>query len=63
MKNNILRYICGTDNYSLDYKKNDNFILIEYMYVDYGESLDDQILMTSYIFFLKSRPILWTKKK
>lgn len=42
MVKHILRYIHGTDNYKLEYNKNDKFILSRYMDANYGGSLDDK---------------------
>lgn len=57
IENNILRYIHGIDNYSLEYKKKDKFILFGYTNVDYEGFLDDRRSMTRYVFFLRSGPI------
>jgi len=63
MAKHILRYIHGTDDYGLEYKKNNKFILSRYIDADYGGSLDDRRLMTGYVFFLGSRTISWDSKK
>lgn len=48
----MLRYICGTDRYGLEHKKNDKFFLTGYKNAYYGGSLDDIRSMTRYVFFL-----------
>ena len=38
----IMRYLKGNKEYGLYYKKNENFELIAYIYVDWFGSLDDK---------------------
>jgi len=63
MAKHVLRYIHGTDDYGLKYKKNDKFIFSRYMDAYYGGSLDDRRSMIGYMFFLGSGLISWGNKK
>lgn len=58
----ILRYIHGTMDNGLDYKKNDLFFS-GYTDANYAESIDDRRSTSGYVFFLGSGPISWGSKK
>jgi len=55
----VLRCIRDIDNYGLEDKKNNKFILYGYKNVDYGGSLDDIRATIGYVFFLGSGMISW----
>ena len=59
----IMRYLKGTANYGLYYKKNVNFELKTYTYADWDGSLDEKKSTSGGDFFLGSRLVSWTSKK
>ena len=59
----IMRYLKGTKEYGLYYKKNENFELKAYTNVDWASSLDDRKSTNGGAFFLGNRIVSWTGKK
>ena len=59
----IMRYLKGTKEYGLYYKKNENFELKEYIDVDWAGSLDDKKITSGGALFLGNRLVSWTSKK
>ncbi|KAH9329243.1 hypothetical protein KI387_001351, partial [Taxus chinensis] len=59
----VLRYVQGTFDYGLEYKKTDQFFFQGYVDSDHAGSVDDRKSTTGYIFHLGSRPISWISKK
>ena len=59
----IMRYLKGTIEYGLYYKKNGNFELKAYTNVDWYGILDDRKSTSGGAFFLGSRLVSWTSKK
>ncbi|XP_039123455.1 secreted RxLR effector protein 161-like [Dioscorea cayenensis subsp. rotundata] len=59
----ILRYISGTINYGIHYKKCEEFKLIGYSDSDWSGSQDDQRSTTGWVFSLGSGAIAWFSKK
>ena len=58
-----LRYLKGTKDYGLYYKKNDKFELKFYIDVDWVENVDGRKNTSSGAFFLGKRLVSWTRKK
>ncbi|KAH9328590.1 hypothetical protein KI387_000698, partial [Taxus chinensis] len=59
----VLRYVRGTTDYGLEYKKNDQFFLKGYVDLDHARCIDDRKSTTGYIFHLGSELISWISKK
>ena len=59
----IMRYLKGTEEYGLYYKKNDNFELKAYTNVDWAGNIDDRKSTSGGSFFLGKRLVTWTSKK
>ncbi|XP_057845053.1 secreted RxLR effector protein 161-like [Cryptomeria japonica] len=59
----VLRYIHGTMDHGLEYKKNDQFFLTGYTDADYAGSVDDRKSTSRFVFFLGSGPISRGSKK
>ena len=58
-----MRYLKGTKEYSLHYKKNEKFELRVYIDVDWTSSLDDRKSTNGGALFLGKRLVSWTCKK
>ena len=59
----ILRYLQGTKQLGLRYKKEEGSKLIGYTDSDWAGSLDDRKSTSGYIFCLGTKPISWSSKK
>ena len=59
----IMRYLKGTDDFGLYYKKNENFELNAYTDADLGGNIDDRKSTSGGALFLGKRLITWTSKK
>lgn len=59
----ILRYLRGTTEYGLFYKKGENSDLIGYTDSDYAGDPNDRMSTSRYVFMLGSRAISWSSKK
>jgi hypothetical protein len=59
----ILRYLKGTINYGIFYKKNENKQLIAYTDSDYAGDLTDRKSTSSYVFMLSGGAVSWSSKK
>ena len=59
----IMRYLKGTKEYGLYYKKNENFELKAYTDANWVGSLDDKKSTSGGAFFLGNRLVSWTGKK
>ena len=59
----ILRYLIGTVDYGVFYKKGGNEELVAYTDNDYVEDLDDTKSTLVYVFLLSSGAISWLSKK
>ena len=59
----IMRYLKGTEEYGLYYKKNDNFELKAYTDADWAGNIDDRKSTSGGAFFLGKRLVTWTSKK
>ena len=57
--NRILRYLKGTFNYGIIYKKESSADLVAYTDSDYAEDLDDRKNTSGYVFRLSSRTVSW----
>ena len=59
----IVRYLKGTEEYGLYYKKNEKFELRAYIDADWVENIDDGKSTSGGAFFLGKRLVTWTSKK
>ncbi|XP_073152551.1 secreted RxLR effector protein 161-like [Henckelia pumila] len=59
----ILRYIKGTLNFGLLYKKNSSFLLTGFVDVDWADYVNDRRSTTGYCFNTGSAAITWCSKK
>ena len=59
----IMRYLKGTEDYGLLYKKGGNFDLKAFTNSDYVRSIDDSKRTSGGAFFLGKRLVSWTRKK
>ena len=58
-----MRYLKGTDNFGLYYKKNEKFELNAYTDADWGGNIDDRKSTSGGALFLGKRLVTWTSKK
>ena len=58
-----MRYLKGTVDYGLYYKKNDKFELRPYTDVDWVGNIDDRKRTSGGSFFIGKRLVIWTNKK
>ena len=58
-----MRYLKGTKEYGLYYKKNEMFELRAYTNVDWAGNIDDRKSTSGGAFFLGRRLVTWTSKK
>ncbi|GKV14990.1 hypothetical protein SLEP1_g25791 [Rubroshorea leprosula] len=59
----ILRYLCGTADFGLFYKKGDQTDLVGFTDNDYAGDLDDRKSTSGFVFMLGSGAISWSSKK
>jgi len=59
----VLRYINGTTNFDIKFKKNKDFKLLEFSDSDWTESIDDMKSTSGYCFNLVSEVFSWSSKK
>ena len=59
----IMRYLKGTKEYGLYYKKNEKFELKDYTNIDWVGNIDDKKSTSGGAFFLGKRLVTWTSKK
>ncbi|GKV38841.1 hypothetical protein SLEP1_g46706 [Rubroshorea leprosula] len=59
----ILRYLCGTTDFGLFYKKGDQTDLAGFTDSDYAGDLDDRKSTSGFVFMLRSGAISWSSKK
>ena len=59
----IIRYLKGTSDTALRYKKSDEGQLIRYSDADFAGDLNDQRSTSSHVFFMSQRLISWSSKK
>ena len=59
----ILRYLKGTVDYGVFYKKGGNEDLVAYTDSDYAGDLDDRKSTSGYVFLLSSGAVSWSSKK
>ncbi|GKV22816.1 hypothetical protein SLEP1_g32638 [Rubroshorea leprosula] len=59
----ILRYLCGTADFGLFYKKGDQTDLAGFTDSDYAGDLDDRKSTSGFVFMLGSGAISWSSKK
>lgn len=59
----VLRYLNGTKDYKLTYRRSDNLELIGYSDSDFAKCKDDKKSTSGYIFMLAGGPISWKSHK
>ena len=59
----ILRYLKGTFDYGIMYRKGDSTDLIAYINSDYASDVDDRKSTSGYMFLLSSGAVSWVSKK
>ena len=59
----IMRYLKGTEDYGLYYKKNENFELSAYIDANWASNIDERKSNNGGAFFLGKRLVSWTSKK
>ena len=59
----IMRYLKGTDDFGLYYKKNENFELNACIDADWGGNIDDRKSTSGGELFVGKRLVTWTSKK
>lgn len=59
----ILRYLKGTEEYGLWYKKGENFELRTFTNADWAGSIDDKKIASGGALFLEKSIVSWTSKK
>ncbi|CAA7404344.1 unnamed protein product [Spirodela intermedia] len=59
----VLRYIKGTLNFSLKYKKEKNFVLAGFCDSDYGGDTEERKSTSSFCFFIDNSPMTWVSQK
>ena len=59
----IMRYLKGTDDFGLYYKKNEKFELNAYTDADWGGNIGDRKSTSGGALFLGKRLVSWTRKK
>ena len=57
-----MRYLEGTEEYDLYYKKNEKFELRAYTDVDWARNIDDKKITSVGAFFLGKRLVTWIGK-
>jgi hypothetical protein len=58
-----LRYLKGTANYGIFYKKDGNKQLVAFIYSDYAGNLDDRKSTSNYVFMPSGGAVSWSSKK
>ena len=58
----IVRYLKGTKEYGLYYKKNEKFELRAYTDVDWARNINDRKSTSGGAFLLGKRLVIWTSK-
>jgi hypothetical protein len=59
----VLRYIQGTKDFGLLYKRNTNFTLVGYSDADFASDIDDRTSTSGYLMNMGSVAVSWTCKK
>ncbi|KAD3067741.1 hypothetical protein E3N88_35621 [Mikania micrantha] len=59
----VLRYLQGTKEYKLTYRRSDDLEVIGYTYSDFAKCKDDKKSTSGYIFMLSGGPISWKSHK
>ena len=59
----IFRYLKGTANYGILYKRDSNSAMIGFSDSDYAGSLDDRKSTSRLVFMLNSGAVSWSSKK
>lgn len=59
----IMRYLKGTDDFGLYYKRSEKFELNAYTNVDWGGNIDDRKSTSGEELFLGKRLVTWSSKK
>ncbi|XP_038891618.1 secreted RxLR effector protein 161-like [Benincasa hispida] len=59
----VLRYILGTVDHEIHYKRNVDNVLVGYSDSDWGGNVDDFKSTSGYVFNISSGVVLWASKK
>jgi len=59
----ILRYLQGTKDYKLTYRRSDSLEVVDYSDSDFAKCKDDKKSTSGYIFMLAGGPISWKSHK
>jgi hypothetical protein len=59
----VLRYLKGTVDYGMFYKKNGNKQLVAFTDSDYARDIEDRKSISGYIFMLGGGAVSWSSKK
>ena len=59
----IIRYLKGTSDMALRYKKSDKGQLVGYLDANFAGDLDDRHLTSGYVFFMSQGLVSWSSKK
>ena len=59
----VLRYIQGTKDFGLEFKRNKNFKLFGYSDVDFSRDVDDRASTSGYLMNMGSTAVAWSCKK
>ena len=59
----VLRYIQGTKDFGLLYKRNKNFTVVGYLDADFAGDIDDRTSTSSYLMNMGSTTVSWNYKK
>ena len=59
----IMRYLKGSDDFGLYYKRSENFELNAYTDANWGGNIDDRKNTSGGVLFLRKRLVTWTSKK
>ena len=59
----VLRYLSGTKNYMLSYRRSDRLEVIRYLDADFAGCLESRKLTLGYIFLLANGAVSWRNAK
>lgn len=59
----MLRYLKGTLDCGLRYRKNEDISITKFSYSDWAANINTRRSITGYVVFLDTNPILWQSKK
>ena len=59
----MLKYLQGTKDFGLEFKRNKNFKLVGYLDVDFTRDVDDKASNLGYLMNMGSGAVAWSCKK